>query len=225
MITKNSFKKFLKRSSFIVKVIRLLRYILLFLRLKFNQFGSKRKWKYLLQNDEIKLNLGSGQQKGRDGWINVDQNKSDINWDLRRGIPLPDSSVDIIYSSHLLEHIPFKELKLFLNECRRVLKENGEMKVAVPNAGLYIDAYNKNFNFRPKESMKDHFHNIDTGSRLDQINLIAYMGDEHKYMFDEENLINTLTSSGFSKACPREFDISIDSKDRDFESVYAVAYK
>ena len=116
MTTKNSFKKFLKRSSFIVKVIRLLRYILLFLRLKFNQFGSKRKWKYLLQNDEIKLNLGSGQQKGRDGWINVDQNKSDINWDLRRGIPLPDSSVDIIYSSHLLEHIPFKEHRFTIRE-------------------------------------------------------------------------------------------------------------
>jgi len=225
MTIKISLKKLLKKSSFIVKAIRLLRYIFLFLRLKFAQFGSKRKWRYLLQNDEIKLNLGSGQQKGRDGWVNVDQNKSDINWDLRKGIPLPDSCVDKIYSSHLLEHIPFQELKLFLNECRRVLKENGDMKVAVPNAGLYIDAYNKNFNFRSKESTKDHFHNIDTGSRLDQINFIAYMGDEHKYMFDEENLINTLTSSGFSQAHLREFDISIDSKDRDFESVYAVAYK
>ena len=32
----------------------------------------------------------------------------------------------------------------------------------------------------------------ETGSRIDQLNYTAYMGGEHKYMFDNENLVNIL---------------------------------
>ena len=61
---------------------------------------------------EIFLNLGSGPSKGKNNWINVDLYGADINCDLRKGIPIKENTVDKIYTSHMFEHIPFKELKI-----------------------------------------------------------------------------------------------------------------
>lgn len=66
---------------------------------------------------------------------------------------------------------------------------------------------------------------IDTGSLIDQVNYVAYMSDQHKYMFDEENLVNTLKKVEFSSVLLRSFDGSIDIKDREYGSIYAVAVK
>ncbi|HEY8359215.1 MAG TPA: hypothetical protein VIL30_17335, partial [Ramlibacter sp.] len=66
---------------------------------------------------------------------------------------------------------------------------------------------------------------VDTGSFLDQVNYVAYMGGEHAYLFDEENLVNTLKTAGFTTASLRHFDAALDLADRDFESIYAIATK
>lgn len=218
-------KYIIKKSPFMYTLLLNLRALFSSALIRYHQIGSKKRWQSLLHNNEIKLNLGSGQSKGSNGWITVDQNKSDINWDLRKGIPLPDCSVNQIYAEHLLEHIPYKELLIFVSECQRVLIEDGEFKIVVPDASLYINAYNKKQYFRSKESLNDNYHKVDTGSYLDQVNFIAYMGNEHKYMFDEENLKNLCLRSGFKDALLVEFDINMDSKSRHFESLYIKAIK
>ena len=53
----------------------------------------------------IKLEIGAGPVKGRNGWTTLDLNEeSDLFWDLRELLPFPDGSVDILYCSHVLEH-------------------------------------------------------------------------------------------------------------------------
>ncbi|MEE3328731.1 MAG: methyltransferase domain-containing protein [Myxococcota bacterium] len=183
---------------------------------------SKPRWKLLSKQKNIKLELGSGAKQGKNGWITVDMSNADIYWDLRKGIPLADCSVNKIYSSHLLEHIPYKQLIIFLQECRRVLRSDGEFSVCVPNFRFYVDAYNEGKLFRERDAWWEPGM-IDTGSIIDQLNYLAYMRDEHKYMFDEEGLINTLLKAGFSEANLREFDQELDLLERDFESIYAVA--
>ena len=66
---------------------------------------------------------------------------------------------------------------------------------------------------------------VDTNSAIDQLNYAAYMKDQHKYLFDEENLVNTLKKAGFSRVKLRDFDSSIDRLERDYESIYAHAIK
>ena len=66
---------------------------------------------------------------------------------------------------------------------------------------------------------------VNTGSLMDQVNYEAYMNGEHCYMFDKENLVNTLKKGGFEKANLRSFDESLDMKERDYESIYALAQK
>jgi ubiquinone/menaquinone biosynthesis C-methylase UbiE len=46
-------------------------------------------------------------------------------------IPYPDESVDVVFSSHVLEHIP--DLPSFLNEVSRVLKKDGLCVHIVPS--------------------------------------------------------------------------------------------
>jgi len=83
----------------------------------------------------IKLNIGCGNDNRKD-YINIDNRDLGFNmvWDIRDGIPFPDSSVESIFSSHLLEHLDDNESKNFLQECLRVVKKNGIVCIRVPHA-------------------------------------------------------------------------------------------
>ena len=182
-------------------------------------------WFSLSKEKSIKLELGSGEKKGKDGWTTVDNySRADIFWDLRNKIPLQDSTVDCIYSSHLLEHIAYQELILFLKNCLKLLKKDGYFSVCVPSVRNYIEAYINDDEFFEKEkACKGAL--VETGSGLDQLNYIAYMAGQHNYMFDEENLVNILQKVGFKGVKIRKFDSQIDNKERDYESIYAICYK
>lgn len=181
-------------------------------------------WATLRRQPIIKLELGSGAKRGTDGWTTVDLRCADINDNLNHGIPLADNSVDAIYTSHMLEHIPYRELIALLEECYRVLKKGGYLSVCVPNAANYIRAYIEKREFEDKSRFYDKAL-IDTGSFLDQVNYMAYMNQDHCYMFDEENLVNTLKKAGFVNAKLRTFDPALDSTKFDYVSIYALAIK
>jgi predicted SAM-dependent methyltransferase len=182
------------------------------------------RWRQLLKCKEIKLNLGSGAVHGRDGWVTIDLWGADINHNLKSGIPLPNESVNLIYTSHLFEHIPFSDLVKFIEECKRVLKIGGELLVCVPDASLYIKSYLARENFKDANLMATSAM-VNTGSFIDQVNYIAYMGGEHHYLFDQENLLNTLKCAGFNFSEIRGFDSKIDLLERAHESIYAKAIK
>lgn len=188
------------------------------------RLNAYRRWSALRKHDRILLELGSGTKRGVNGWTTVDLFGADISYNLSQGIPLLNESVDRIYTSHMLEHIKYKDMLYFINECFRVLKKGGEFSVCVPNAKLYIQAYMNNVQFRAKEDCYEDAL-IETGSFIDQVNYIAYMGGQHNYMFDPDNLINTLKKAPFSDVRLRRFDESLDLKERDFESLYAIAIK
>jgi SAM-dependent methyltransferase len=61
--------------------------------------------------------------------------------DLRKGIPAPDNSVDVVYHSHVLEHIDREVAPLFLRECLRVLRPGGVLRVVVPDLEMAAENY------------------------------------------------------------------------------------
>jgi predicted SAM-dependent methyltransferase len=109
-----------------------------------------------------------------------------------------------------------------LDECRRVLVSGGTFSICVPNARLYIEAYVKSDSMVENRFFKPAYNNT---TRIDYVNYTAYMGGDHRYMFDEENLLHILKSKAFRNAHLRSFDPSLDLKERDFESIYAEAEK
>ncbi len=172
----------------------------------------------------IKLDLGAGDRK-MEGWTSVDRNgKCVLNLDLAAPMPFPDNSVSIIYSSHVLEHFNISELFALLNECKRILKVGGIFSAAVPNARIYIEAYQSPKDFKP-EFFCRYKPAYNFNSKIDYINHMAYMDGHHKYMFDEGNLVVILKKAGFKQVRLRGFDKSLDLVARDYQSIYVQAVK
>jgi len=89
------------------------------------------------------LNLGCGYRFHPD-WTNVDfvsTGEGVIAHNLREGIPFLDSSFDVIYHSHVLEHFSKKEAELFVRECYRVLRPQGVLRVVVPDLEQIVRIY------------------------------------------------------------------------------------
>jgi SAM-dependent methyltransferase len=77
-------------------------------------------------------------------WINLDLEPrlpGVRSWDLRRGLPLPDGTVDACYSSHVLEHLRPAEVDRLLREQFRVLRPGGRLRVVVPDLALICRHY------------------------------------------------------------------------------------
>jgi hypothetical protein len=105
-----------------------------------NQFSET-----ILPNDQIKLNIGGYCTKV--GWLNVNIQSSASfrgwmncigNVHLIRNMSnlhgIPNSSVEKIYSSHTLEHVPDKTLLMqTIQEWNRVLKQGGILYISVPD--------------------------------------------------------------------------------------------
>lgn len=184
----------------------------------------RREVNILTKNKNIiNLEIGSGPQKGTDNWITLDLcNGCDIKFDVSNGIPFADSSVNMIYSSHLLEHFAFKDLLTLLHECHRVLRTNGRFSACVPDASIYIKEY-----LNPNTTQFEHIINsiYPCNTSIDLINYIAYMNGNHKYMFDRNNIVAILKIIGFINIEIREFDPAIDNIDRRWESIYVDAIK
>lgn len=84
---------------------------------------------------KIQLNIGCGPKSEKD-FIGIDVRDcgQEIIWDVRQGIPFPDNSVDMIYTSHFLEHLDNDEAEDFFRENYRVLKKGGKTAHVLPHA-------------------------------------------------------------------------------------------
>ena len=91
----------------------------------------------------MKLNIGCG-SRYLHGWENLDFRPVSPEvkpWDLRRRLPYPDGSVDLVYSSHLLEHLSPEQAAALLKDALRVLKPGGVVRMVVPDLETLARGY------------------------------------------------------------------------------------
>jgi len=97
------------------------------------------------------LNLGCGVTKFKD-CVNIDKSEKcfpDICRDICRGLPFGNSTVDGIITSHTLEHLKDGDDLIFvMNECYRVLKQGGFLRVVVPHGEKPIWAWRDPTHYR-----------------------------------------------------------------------------
>jgi predicted SAM-dependent methyltransferase len=89
------------------------------------------------------LNLGCGNRYNT-SWTNVDFRSTGsgvIAYDLRKGIPFEEETFDVVYHSNVIEHFGKEDAPFFIQECYRVLKNNGILRIAYPDLESLIKHY------------------------------------------------------------------------------------
>jgi predicted SAM-dependent methyltransferase len=79
-----------------------------------------------------------------DGWHNLDyvpHSSSVTKANLLERLPFKDNEVDVVYSSHFLEHIPRGQLVPFLTECFRITKPGGKLRFVLPDLEVLCSVY------------------------------------------------------------------------------------
>lgn len=133
-----------------------------------------------------RLHLGSGKVYLH-GWTNVDifsSVQADLYCDITR-LPFEPESFDLIYASHVLEHIHRHMVVATLQHWRELLKPGGVLRLAVPDFRACVEWYQKT-------------------DDLPSLMGLLYGGqnspkNSHTVVFDDSTLIAALTSAGFSK--------------------------
>src|SRR6516225_755630 len=102
-----------------------------------------------------RLNIGCGQQS-IPGWINIDNQGLpgvDQVLDVRKGLPF--SGVAAIYAEHFLEHLSLDEGLAFLRECRRVLADDGTVRLSTPSLEWVLTTHYRWQDVTPENRLSD----------------------------------------------------------------------
>ncbi|MBD2570586.1 class I SAM-dependent methyltransferase [Anabaena lutea] len=141
-----------------------------------------------VDNKEINLHLGCG-NIAHPKFINIDGRPAPHIHYVRaidNLAPFKDNSVDLIYACHCLEHFSYNRVPLVISEWHRVLKDNGILRISVPDFDLLIKIYN------------------DCDQNLDSIIGLLMGGQDyqfnfHKAAFNEASLRRLLLNAGFNE--------------------------
>jgi SAM-dependent methyltransferase len=133
--------------------------------------------------------------------------------DLRKGIPAHDATADVVYHSHVLEHIDREAAPGFMAEIHRVLKPGGIQRVVVPDfehlARRYVEAFGGEGHEARVADMIEQIVRREAAGTASQRTLRrrienALLGDArkrgetHQWMYDRLTLGALLERSGFT---------------------------
>jgi len=135
----------------------------------------------------MKLHLGCG-ERYLEGFSHIDLAQYDhIDYEM----PVdnleifPNNSIEEIYASHVIEYFDREEIKSVLKEWNRVLKENGILRLAVPNFPELIKVY------ETSDDLSKILGPLYGKWQIDKKNIY------HKTVYDEKSLTIVLEQSGF----------------------------
>ena len=129
--------------------------------------------------------------------------------DVTKGLPHPPDSVDVIFSSHMLEHLWPDQAQFILEECHRVLKPGGALRLIVPDLEVITRAYvEKDHHHLRTDSttpiadayMEElAFHTPPKGGVLERMVRRGLRTEDggHKWMYDGESLAHRCRNAGF----------------------------
>jgi predicted SAM-dependent methyltransferase len=133
-----------------------------------------------------KLHLGCG-PLALPGWVNIDNAQYpgvDQVLDVTAGLPFTD--VSFVFAEHFIEHIAYPDAAALLRESRRVLTDDGVLRLSTPNLDwVWLTHYRADLN--DDEALQGCF----------MLNR-AFRGWGHQFLYNEQTLRATLLDAGFA---------------------------
>src|SRR5437763_15800889 len=151
------------------------------------------------------LHLGSGREH-LDGWINIDNQPLDgvdRILDVTHGLPFDD--VGFIFAEHFIEHLAYDDAAALLRECRRVLREDGVLRLSTPNLE-WVWASHYRLALDDADQVRGCF----------AING-AFRAWGHQFLYNERTLTATLHDAGFATVVRCEYGQSAHAALRGLE--------
>ena len=145
-------------------------------------------------------------------WIYIDWRDADYTVNLVGDpiLPFKDDSQKLIYSAHLIEHLPEPTLTSLLREVHRVLKPGGWIRIECPDAEKLANLYRCS-----------DVHMLNTFRESRRRIIVEYMGLGEKYLEDHLSLMGEISNyivPGEPHHVPvyasrQEFDLKFNSLD------------
>ena len=135
----------------------------------------------------IKINMGCGKRNFGKEWYHIDGGDYEhLDHKSITELPFEKDSVDLIYSSHVIEYFDRESISLLLQEWNRVLKPDGIIRLAVPDFEAIANLYVKD-----KISLSRFLGPL--YGKMPMSNETIY----HKTVYDFDSLKNVLESQNF----------------------------
>lgn len=151
--------------------------------------------------------------------------------DLSKGLPYDADSVDVVYHSHMLEHLDRDVAKNLMNEARRVLRPGGVHRIVVPDLertcqeyvshltlcegdSAAIDGHDEYVAALLEQSVRKESFNTGRQRRIRKFVENAILGDArnrgetHQWMYDRFNLAALLRDAGYRNIVQQRHDRS-----------------
>jgi len=184
---------------------------------------SARPWLYRLAR------AGGYISSGQAEYIDFCRRANITFADASRRVPASDNTIEVIYTSHMVEHLSPGDLSRFLRECRRSLVSGGTLRVAVPDLDCHIDAYNEDRDAdRFLREMLVVAPPIDT--LRNKISLLVTGYRHHQWMYNSHSIRSLLEREGFEQVealAAGQTRIlnpgNLDLYERESESIYVEA--
>lgn len=140
-----------------------------------------------------RLHIGCGPHH-IDGWINIDSVAYpgvDRVIDVAGGLPFDD--VSFVFAEHFIEHLHYADALALLRECRRVLRDDGILRLSTPNLDWV---------------WASHYRRVLTDDQqvlgCFALNR-AFRGWGHQFLYNWGTLAATLRAAGFAEVIRRRY--------------------
>ena len=142
-----------------------------------------------------RLHVGCGANRFP-GWVNADIDPgAELIIFLQRRLPVGSGTLSRLYTEHVLEHVPYATAVFFLREARRALRQDGVLRIAMPDLDDLIDGYQHDWKRFDWVSWPDYAF---LKTRAEMLN-IAFRWWGHQHLYNREELERALREAGFTK--------------------------
>ena len=138
----------------------------------------------------MKLHIGGKEKK--EGWkiLNIQKFEGvDFLGDISDLSQFEDNSIQEVYASHVIEHVPQKKVNETLKGVYRILSENGKFYISVPDMDVLCKIF---IDSKAPPDVKFHIMRMMFGGQVDEF-------DFHDFGWNFEFMRDFLTKAGFKR--------------------------